>query len=78
MPNVLKRILLNNRELILYADGALIYIEVDTMEQCYDRFKTNIDNVNTWLKINKLELNESKTKVMEIKTNSDIIFEIND
>ena len=48
----------------------------DAVEQCYDRLKTDIDNVNTWLKINKLKLNESKTKIMEIKTNSDIIFEI--
>ena len=29
-------------------------------------------------KTNKLKLNESKTKIMAIKTDSDIIFEIND
>ena len=70
--------LLNDCEIILYADDALIYIEADTMEQCYDILKTDIDNVNRWLKINKLKLNESKTEIMEIKTKSDIHFEFND
>ena len=49
MPNVL-----NDCGIILYADDALIYIEADTIEQCYDRLILYyIDNMNTWLKINK-------------------------
>ena len=67
MPNVL-----NDCEIILYADDALTYIAD------IDRYKTDIDNVNTWLTINKLKLNESESKIMEIKINSDINFEIND
>ena len=66
LPNVL-----NDYEIILYTDDAFIYIEADTIEQCYDILKTDIDNVNTWLKISEIKLNESK--IMEIKTNSDII-----
>ena len=42
MPNVL-----NDFEIILYADDALIYIKADSIEHCYDIIKIDIDNVNT-------------------------------
>ena len=36
-----------------------------------------MDNINKWLKINKLKLNEKKTKLMEINTQSNSSFGIN-
>ena len=40
--------------------------------------KFDVPIINEWLKMNKLKLNESKTKVIEINVNSDRVFEIND
>ena len=37
----------------------------------------NSDILNNWLKINKLKVNDKKTKIMEINTLNDINFEIN-
>ena len=36
-----------------------------------------MDNINEWLKINKLKLNENKTKLMKINMQSNSSFEIN-
>ena len=72
MPNLLKK-----SEIVLYADDTLIYNIGDTNEECMDNLRYDIDNVNTWLKMNKLKLNENKTKIMHINTNTDLDFEIN-
>ena len=37
-----------------------------------------MDNIHQWLKINKLKLNENKTKLMEINMQSNSSFGIND
>ena len=46
-------------------------------EECYERIEKDMDNINKWLKINKLKLNENKTKLMEINMQSNSSFEIN-
>lgn len=73
MPNVLK-----NSEIILYADDTLIFTKADTGNECYERLKNDMIDINMWLKMNKLKLNENKTKIMEMNMTSDINFEIND
>lgn len=35
------------------------------------------DNINKWLKMNKLQLNENKIILMEINMNTNIAFKIN-
>ena len=37
-----------------------------TCEECYYKIEIYMDNINGWLKINKLKLNENKTKLMEV------------
>ena len=49
-------------EIILYADDTLIFTE-------------GINN--EWLKMNKLKLNENKTKLMQININNELVFKIN-
>ena len=59
---------------MLYADDTLIYAIGDTDEEY--RKKINCDiNILNWLKMNKLKLNENKTKIMEINILNDINFE---
>lgn len=72
MPNIVDKC-----EIVLYADDTLIFSEGDSDNQCYDKLNQDMKNVNEWLKMNKLKLNESKTKIMEINTNSNIIFKVN-
>lgn len=73
MPTTLEKC-----EIVLYADDTLIYTEASTEEQCLENMKHDISKINTWLKMNKLKLNENKTKIMEINMNSDELFKIND
>ena len=72
MPKVLKKC-----EIILYADDTLIFTEGDTGHQCYDNITEDINNVNEWIKMNKLKLNENKTKLMQINMNNELVFKIN-
>lgn len=73
MPNLLERC-----QIILYADDTLIFAEGESDRQCYDDLTHDIKNINRWLDMNKLKLNESKTKILEINTTSNVIFKIND
>lgn len=73
MPNILKKC-----EITMYADDTLIFAEADTEQKCHENLNFDMENINTWLKMNKLKLNESKTKLMEINMNSNIEFKIND
>ena len=59
-------------EIVLYAYDTLLFTECTTCEECYERIKKDIDNINKQLKINKLKLTENKKKLMEInmRTNS--------
>lgn len=73
LPNILK-----NSEIIMYADDTLIFTEADTEQTCRENLEQDMLNINNWLKMNKLKLNESKTKLMEINMNNSEDFKIND
>lgn len=72
MPNVLR-----NSEMVLYADDTLIFTEGHNDEECRDKMISDLDNINEWLKMNKLKLNEKKTKIMEINMTSEINIDLN-
>lgn len=72
MPNIIK-----NCEIVLYADDTLIFSESESDEQCHRNLTQDIENVNNWLKMNKLKLNENKTKIMEINMDNSSVFKIN-
>lgn len=72
MEHVLKKC-----EIVLYADDTLIFAEAETEELCHENLKNDMDNISKWLKMNKLKLNENKTKLMEINMNTNRTFQIN-
>ena len=51
-------------KLILFADDAVIYVNSKDFLDCIDRINAIISNLSSWLKLNKLILNTSKTKLM--------------
>lgn len=73
MPNIIEKC-----EITLYADDTLIFTESDSIEQCYNNLNQEMEKINTWLNMNKLKLNENKTKIMEVNASSNLIFKIND
>ena len=64
-------------KIILYADDTLIYAEGETDDQYKQYLLHNINNINYWLKMNKLKLNESKTVLLQISMNDDSVIKIN-
>ena len=62
----------------MYADDTLIYTIANSDEECRENIKYDMKKIDEWLKMNKLKLNENKTKIMEINLNSEKIFKIND
>lgn len=72
MPKVLEK-----SEIVMYADDTLIFTEGESDQQCHETLMRDLENINKWLKMNKLKLNESKTKIMEINTNNEFIYQIN-
>lgn len=68
--------ILEKCEVVLYAVDTLIFTEAND-QICYNNLEIDLNNVNKWIKINKLKLNECKTKVMEINMNSNIQIKIN-
>lgn len=50
----------------LFADDTLIYIHGRNMDMLRERMNGELDKINHWLRLNKLKLNVSKTKVMVI------------
>ena len=68
---------LENCEIALHANDTLILTEAVTEELCYENLDKDIDNINKWLKINKLKLNGKKIKLMEINMNTDKLIKIN-
>ena len=52
--------MLEKCEIVLYADDTLIFTEAKTAELCYENLNKDIGNINNWLKMNKLKLNENK------------------
>ena len=65
MPNVLQKC-----EILIYADNTLIFNISETVEECQINLKFDLNNVNKWLKMNKLKLIEYKTQIMEINMNN--------
>ena len=61
IENVMKKC-----QIVLYADGTFIFTVCTKCDECYERIEKDMDNINKSLKINKLKLNENKTKLMEI------------
>ena len=53
MPNVLQKF-----EIMLYLDNTLMFNISETDEKCQINLKFDFNNVNKWLKTNKLKLNE--------------------
>ena len=70
--------ILTGSEITLYADDTLVYTIWDAKEQCTNKLKNNMDNINVWLKINESKLNEIKTKIIEINMTSETEFKINE
>ena len=72
LPSIIyiKRIL-KRYKIILYVRDTLIYAEGETDEQCKQYLLHDINNINYWLKMNKLKLNGSKTKLLQINMNDD-------
>ena len=44
---------------------------------CHGNLSKDMENINKWLMINKLKLNDNKTKLLEINTYNNIIVKIN-
>lgn len=72
MPNIVQKC-----KIVLYADDTLIYAEGDSESECRDKMNCDVNNITKWLKMNKLKLNEDKTKLIEINMSGEINFEIN-
>lgn len=51
-------------KLVLFADDALLYISGDNVNCIVDQINLDMENLNIWFKMNKLKLNENKTKGM--------------
>ena len=64
MPNILDK-----SEIVMYADETLIFAESDNEQECIDNMAPDIEKINNWIKMNKLKLNENKTKRMDINMN---------
>ena len=63
-------------KIFLYADDTLIFNQSETDEQCQINLELNIRIVNNYLKLNKLQLNENKTKIVLVNMNREIAFKI--
>ena len=55
----------------------LIFAEGESQQICYNNRNEDKNNVSIWLKMNKFKLNESKTKLMEVNSDNNITFKIN-
>lgn len=58
-------------KLILFADDGLIYTSGKNAEECINRINQDLDKINTWLRMNRLVLNVTKTKCMIFNCNSE-------
>lgn len=59
MPQQLKKTFIN-----LFADDTLIYLHGKNIDVMRNEMNEDLERLNQWLKLNKLKLNVSKTKVM--------------
>jgi hypothetical protein len=53
-------------KLNLFADDTLFYIASDTLDEAVNRMNDDLVHLFQWLSLNKLKLNEQKTKYMMI------------
>ena len=53
-------------EIVLYANDTLLFTDCTTCEKCYEKIEKDMDNINRWLKINNLKLNENKTLMVTV------------
>ena len=61
----------------MYADDTTIYLEDFDPETLNNEIKSELEKINTWLKINKLSLNTQKTKMMVFHRKQKHIKELN-
>ena len=63
----------------MYADDTTIYFNLEEFEYLNRERDINseLEKVNTWLKLNKLSLNAQKTKLMVFHTKQKQVDEIN-
>ena len=52
---------------VLYADNTLLYTIANSDEECRENVKYDMKKIDEWLKMNKLKLNENKTKILGIQ-----------
>ena len=71
MENVLEKC-----EIVLYADDTLIFTDDKADILCHENLTMDMESLNKCLMMNKLKLNENKTKLLEINMDNNIIFKI--
>ena len=69
----------NRLNFLMYADDTTIYFNLEEFEYLNRKrdINTELKNVNTWLKLNKLSLNAQKTKLMIFHRKQKQVDEIN-
>ena len=69
----------NRLNFLMYADDATIYFILEEIDHLNKEGDINgeLENVNTWLKLNKLSLNAQKTKLMVFQRKQKHVDEIN-
>lgn len=65
MPSQLKDAFIN-----LFVDDTLIYLHGKNLDIMRDRLNVELQKISQWLRLNKLKLNVSKTKMMVIRGSS--------
>ena len=60
---------------MMYADDTTLYFNLEDFDcrNMDNEFNSEIENINLWLKLNKLSLNDDKTKYMIFHTNQRMI-----
>lgn len=57
-------------KLVLFADDALLYVCGDNITECVTKINHDLEKLNVWFKMNKLNLNLKKTKCMFFNDNA--------
>ena len=65
--NDISQVILDS-ELAIYADDTAIYVAGDSMTDLQLKLQSDLDDIETWLRANKLTLNVKKTKCMVVAT----------
>ena len=55
---------LRNAFINLFADDTLIYLHGNDIDAMRNEMNNELERINQWLRLNKLKLNDNKTKVM--------------